>query len=140
MKVGRMLQSLFIWIFYLFKYTLLMMVVTTVLQSLFIWIFYLFKRIENCNAFPTRGFNPYSSGFSIYLNGTQKTIEKVLESFNPYSSGFSIYLNDVMMGCLRILELQSLFIWIFYLFFIFYTNIVDFQQASILIHLDFLSI
>ena len=50
-----------------------------------------------------------------FRNGTQKTIEKVLESFNPYSSGFSIYLKDREKKESR-------------------------QNASILIHLDFLSI
>ena len=36
------------------------------------------------------GFNPYSSGFSIYLIGTPLSHDDI-ESFNPYSSGFSIY-------------------------------------------------
>ena len=41
-----------------------------------------------------KGFNPYSSGFSIYLNnGNCKWY--ICRCFNPYSSGFSIYFNKV---------------------------------------------
>ena len=62
------------------------------------------------------------------------------KGFNPYSPGFSIYLDnwDTIGYVGR--ELQSLFTWIFYLF---YTHDAYFNNniiASILIHLDFLSI
>ena len=61
-------------------------------------------------------FNPYSPGFSIYLKN-MNIYEKLSDGFNPYSPGFSIYLIDreVYMLCLE--KLQSLFTWIFYLFF-----------------------
>ena len=59
-------------------------------------------------------FNPYSPGFSIYLLENGDDAEK-LNGFNPYSPGFSIYLA---------LPKAKLFK----------------KLASILIHLDFLSI
>ena len=36
------------------------------------------------------GFNPYSSGFSIYFVNINRQLN-MLQGFNPYSSGFSIY-------------------------------------------------
>ena len=84
------------------------------LQSLFTWIFYLFKNslhllhIKDC-------FNPYSPGFSIYLHGTNIVI-----NMPP--------------------RLQSLFTWIFYLFGHGGKDKGGGSKASILIHLDFLSI
>ncbi len=109
-------------------------------------------------------FNPYSPGFSIYLANTQtgqllkvkasilihldflsilKKIKEIVtekESFNPYSPGFSIYLE--MSRIDRVIEemLQSLFTWIFYLFMDKYMHKMNGIKASILIHLDFLSI
>ena len=37
------------------------------LQSLFTWIFYLFKMYETIEKMNVVGFNPYSPGFSIYF-------------------------------------------------------------------------
>ena len=42
--------------------------------------------------------------------------EAGIKSFNPYSPGFSIYLNDNIMEYKGVRRLQSLFTWIFYLF------------------------
>ena len=109
-------------------------------------------------------FNPYSPGFSIYLIqdleemvlGADASIlihldflsiykedkgrGKLLSCFNPYSPGFSIYLINMGVDFNYGIELQSLFTWIFYLFtkkaLIWYGIFI----ASILIHLDFLSI
>ena len=84
-------------------------------------------------------FNPYSPGFSIYLKYWDIKL-LYMDSFNPYSPGFSIYLrkrrnirksNDL---------LQSLFTWIFYLFDQQEKTKKLQEEASILIHLDFLSI
>ena len=61
-------------------------------------------------------FNPYSSGFSIYLNFHVTVIYITVFSFNPYSSGFSIYLDGNRLLLAALIRLQSLFIWIFYLF------------------------
>ena len=84
-------------------------------------------------------FNPYSSGFSIYFT-IKARINNIKAGFNPYSSGFSIYLyvedRFVLMGK----RLQSLFIWIFYLFKDTHIRTDGILNASILIHLDFLSI
>ena len=60
-------------------------------------------------------FNPYSPGFSIYLKN-MNIYEKLSDGFNPYSPGFSIYL---------IQDLEEMVLG---------------ADASILIHLDFLSI
>ena len=61
------------------------------------------------------GFNPYSPGFSIYLKNKQYE-DKTNGGFNPYSPGFSIYLLSRRNGN------------------------TGYCKASILIHLDFLSI
>ena len=109
------------------------------LQSLFTWIFYLFKWKKKTLQSKKEGFNPYSPGFSIYFQ-KKKTIISEEKSFNPYSPGFSIYFYEKNREDLRAKQLQSLFTWIFYLF----NKIADSSQnvmiASILIHLDFLSI
>ena len=62
-----------------------------------------------------KSFNPYSPGFSIYLL-INHAVCGLVESFNPYSPGFSIYLMKQIIK-------------------VYYG-----QYASILIHLDFLSI
>ena len=85
------------------------------LQSLFTWIFYLFFKSASLLAFFLGCFNPYSPGFSIYFKTRSFLMFETL-SFNPYSPGFSIYFKNT-----KILNL-------------------DFRDASILIHLDFLSI
>ena len=64
----------------------------------------------------TARFNPYSPGFSIYFNWQLATMTKAKLCFNPYSPGFSIYLFEKIL----------------------YTG--GSGRASILIHLDFLSI
>ena len=60
-------------------------------------------------------FNPYSPGFSIYfiINIMNKHFRI---GFNPYSPGFSIYLRDTNKQRIIRRRLQSLFTWIFYLF------------------------
>ena len=62
-------------------------------------------------------FNPYSPGFSIYLTIISIRNNR-LNCFNPYSPGFSIYLVFKLLGRAPEGVLQSLFTWIFYLFFI----------------------
>ena len=84
-------------------------------------------------------FNPYSPGFSIYFRDNWNTIGHI-NSFNPYSPGFSIYLIYIMNKHFRIERLQSLFTWIFYLFKRRVFGTWGWDGASILIHLDFLSI
>ena len=42
------------------------------LQSLFTWIFYLFKKYKEAITHAKKGFNPYSPGFSIYLYLTRQ--------------------------------------------------------------------
>ena len=61
-----------------------------------------------------KSFNPYSPGFSIYLRVT-KCLHRNGNCFNPYSPGFSIYLENLPPK-------------------------EEGVMASILIHLDFLSI
>ena len=61
------------------------------------------------------GFNPYSPGFSIYLK-MMSHVGEGLGCFNPYSPGFSIYLSFILK------------------------KVLNDHKASILIHLDFLSI
>ena len=109
-------------------------------------------------------FNPYSPGFSIYLKN-MNIYEKLSDGFNPYSPGFSIYLEIFDTLNKKYELLQSLFTWIFYLFnsrfrrngvrsrcfnpyspgfSIYLRNNMQSSKistiASILIHLDFLSI
>ena len=60
--------------------------------------------------------------------------------FNPYSPGFSIYLLLAKELDTCIVMLQSLFTWIFYLFTDNVLLTLSSEEASILIHLDFLSI
>ena len=86
------------------------------LQSLFTWIFYLFSLIITPRPYFQDCFNPYSPGFSIYLE--KETIKERINniSFNPYSPGFSIYLEMFVNGSTKTQKLQSLFTWIFYLF------------------------
>ena len=109
------------------------------LQSLFTWIFYLFFKSASLLAFFLGCFNPYSPGFSIYFKTRSFLMFETL-SFNPYSPGFSIYLNKCFdwEGCYT--WLQSLFTWIFYLFTNRFQQTRRSKNASILIHLDFLSI
>ena len=64
----------------------------------------------------------------------------MFKCFNPYSPGFSIYLKSVSEVKPDVDGLQSLFTWIFYLFIQLVQLIADLSLASILIHLDFLSI
>ena len=84
-------------------------------------------------------FNPYSPGFSIYLILLCFKMYYI-NCFNPYSPGFSIYLNIIEKRYKQQLLLQSLFTWIFYLFRLLYWRWAWNGKASILIHLDFLSI
>ena len=86
------------------------------LQSLFTWIFYLFKWKKKTLQSKKEGFNPYSPGFSIYFNGKINNTYIFNGSFNPYSPGFSIYLMSQKMYETIEKMLQSLFTWIFYLF------------------------
>ena len=60
-------------------------------------------------------FNPYSPGFSIYLDYKIFAIN-FQRCFNPYSPGFSIYLKKLEEETQMKKLLQSLFTWIFYLF------------------------
>ena len=108
------------------------------LQSLFTWIFYLFKWKKKTLQSKKEGFNPYSPGFSIYF---KRRINDgwFFRCFNPYSPGFSIYFNHSVA-----------FQWGFDSFnpyspgFSIYLILNDTEEAivnaSILIHLDFLSI
>ena len=133
------------------------------LQSLFTWIFYLFKKIDFRLYSCRQCFNPYSPGFSIYLNTTTIIVQPIIcfnpyspgfsiyfnhsvafqwgfDSFNPYSPGFSIYFFLQHEGNIKERKLQSLFTWIFYLFELSENRNRYIRVASILIHLDFLSI
>ena len=109
-------------------------------------------------------FNPYSPGFSIYLLEIKTatchswkasilihldflsiyiwrvSLQDYKECFNPYSPGFSIYFNLELTVDGVGVKLQSLFIWIFYLFISGEFHYKITKNASILIHLDFLSI
>ena len=62
------------------------------------------------------------------------------ECFNPYSPGFSIYFTRDYNAGTEGWKLQSLFTWIFYLFLCLRLIMTLHLLASILIHLDFLSI
>ena len=84
-------------------------------------------------------FNPYSPGFSIYLKISFYLLNNYF-CFNPYSPGFSIYLDFNNQWQVEIKPLQSLFTWIFYLFIYSIDDDSSNHSASILIHLDFLSI
>ena len=110
------------------------------LQSLFTWIFYLFFKSASLLAFFLGCFNPYSPGFSIYFKTRSFLMFETL-SFNPYSPGFSIYFR--IHGSIKrrtynasiLIHLDFLSIW----------SVSDtlsqlIRTASILIHLDFLSI
>ena len=66
-KVLAGLQSLFTWIFYLFHTSSYLNHDIGSLQSLFTWIFYLFNKIYLHIYYISVCFNPYSPGFSIYL-------------------------------------------------------------------------
>ena len=133
------LQSLFTWIFYLFKLLeerlkwlekasilihldFLSISIINSWQDVFeiasilihldflsIWIYK--EHYEGI----TKCFNPYSPGFSIYLKTKEDKIMCII-SFNPYSPGFSIYLLRYLLLRWRRRKLQSLFTWIFYLF------------------------
>ena len=85
-------------------------------------------------------FNPYSPGFSIYFINRKLSQSTLKRCFNPYSPGFSIYFNNHGNDQKNENKLQSLFTWIFYLF----EQKKELEKveaiASILIHLDFLSI
>ena len=134
-----MLQSLFTWIFYLFL-GFVTGLNLNMLQSLFIWIFYLFYNLSNKSSDTiTASILIHLDFLSIYTV-VPTPYEYNPTSFNPYSSGFSIYfLNGE--GIEDYLEqLQSLFTWIFYLFRLIWMNYNILLMASILIHLDFLSI
>ena len=85
------------------------------------------------------GFNPYSPGFSIYLVNEKeiKELDRVLQSLFTWI--FYLFKKD---GSLEqgVEMLQSLFTWIFYLFKNIKIRSDKNGSASILIHLDFLSI
>ena len=110
-----MLQSLFTWIFYLFReLRVIHGTQQSLLQSLFTWIFYLFDQKIS------------------YINTE-------LELQSLFTWIFYLFKRVVALKD-WIQELQSLFTWIFYLF---QKNPFDGHVstfASILIHLDFLSI
>ena len=122
--------------------------------------------LKNMNIYEklSDGFNPYSPGFSIYLILLCFKMYYI-NCFNPYSPGFSIYLEIFDTLNKKYELLQSLFTWIFYLFnsifrrngvrsrcfnpyspgfSIYLRNNMQSSKistiASILIHLDFLSI
>ena len=85
------------------------------LQSLFTWIFYLFTYGGKTYSYGT------DASILIHLDFlsicfAHNGIISLTSSFNPYSPGFSIYLNKNLMINLMSQRLQSLFTWIFYLF------------------------
>ena len=84
------------------------------LQSLFTWIFYLFKKLNNYYDF-----------------------EKQLQSLFTWI--FYLF-RETSCDKQQFSELQSLFTWIFYLFDYMHCDSAYYLEASILIHLDFLSI
>ncbi len=86
------------------------------LQSLFTWIFYLFYQNYLIFLYKEECFNPYSPGFSIYFQKLTNVLTHE-DGFNPYSPGFSIYLEYFIGIELEMEKLQSLFTWIFYLFY-----------------------
>ena len=137
--VKILLQSLFTWIFYLFNYWNIswgnkkIASILIHLDFLSIWSS-AWSRSRN-----NKSFNPYSPGFSIYLRNSF-TRRNGKNSFNPYSPGFSIYLDFARFILGKVLTLQSLFTWIFYLFHYECLWLCCPFEASILIHLDFLSI
>ena len=85
------------------------------------------------------GFNPYSPGFSIYLKKymTEIVSARVLQSLFTWI--FYLFV-EFLAQELKMPKLQSLFTWIFYLFKYILIENVPRYLASILIHLDFLSI
>ena len=85
------------------------------------------------------GFNPYSPGFSIYFK-CNSPIPAINVCFNPYSPGFSIYLIESMMVLINTNCFNP-----YSPGFSIYLQKFDLEYqlkkiASILIHLDFLSI
>ena len=134
-----MLQSLFTWIFYLFESIICTALPISLLQSLFTWIFYLFKKelVENRNRY-IASILIHLDFLSIYISMIPTQI--FTESFNPYSPGFSIYFDNAYYLENEGVQLQSLFTWIFYLFQLILWEKWQKVKASILIHLDFLSI
>ena len=159
----KKLQSLFTWIFYLFQNGQKNVRVTQKASILihldFLSIFGIRLHIcsfegasilihldflsisKNCQELKIikSRFNPYSPGFSIYLKLIQMSTS-VKKGFNPYSPGFSIYFFCRFYYLFDYYMLQSLFTWIFYLFCNEIFTISKRLTASILIHLDFLSI
>ena len=92
-----------------------------------------------CYDFTPISFNPYSPGFSIYF---KQSVTEVLNlsSFNPYSPGFSIYLDWREYTRARVSR-ASILIHLDFLSISSQETIMQEQKiASILIHLDFLSI
>ena len=85
------------------------------LQSLFTWIFYLFLTSRELTVRGYKGFNPYSSGFSIYLKGDKPNdlSASLLQSLFIWI--FYLFVDQPLI-ILKLTMLQSLFIWIFYLF------------------------
>ena len=109
------------------------------LQSLFIWIFYLFQEVMSGQTVGSIASILIHLDF-LSIQPKKKRKRHLLNCFNPYSSGFSIYLNYYIYEASAVKVLQSLFTWIFYLFDILDVLSEKTKEASILIHLDFLSI
>ena len=133
------------------------------LQSLFLWIIYLFLSLNSPVLVRIGGFNPYFYGLSIYLT-VQRIVANVENCFNPYFYGLSIYFYNIEFRQQEVERfnpyfyglsiyliyqrylpknknlLQSLFLWIIYLFQ--HCRAYGFwrKQASILIFMDYLSI
>ena len=88
-----MLQSLFTWIFYLFRDYMLVGKIGGIASILIHLDFLSILSTPTIIARRIICFNPYSPGFSIYLLDKTSKI-KSIKGFNPYSPGFSIYFSN----------------------------------------------
>ena len=109
------------------------------LQSLFTWIFYLFNRSWKSSKLLYQSFNPYSPGFSIYLKNKRRKCRCKRKLQSLFTWIFYLF-DDTYIDYWGDRLLQSLFTWIFYLFLFHDLQLLSNLLASILIHLDFLSI
>ena len=50
--------------------------------------------VENNIVGKELGFNPYSNGFSSFINLTYRLNDYKYNSFNPYSNGFSSFIEE----------------------------------------------
>ena len=97
----------------------------------------LIEEIHDRNSFCC--FNPYSPGFSIYLKNKRRKCRCKRKLQSLFTWIFYLF-DDTYIDYWGDRLLQSLFTWIFYLFLFHDLQLLSNLLASILIHLDFLSI